>query len=102
VAGPTTALPVLPAPSRSWRLGACWSCPTSCPTATRSWSWWTLFGDIEADAGAAFDKIRTRMRTLVSDVLAEADSSGVTTREAAAVLAVRASEALRQAPVAGS
>jgi hypothetical protein len=32
-------------------------------SATNSWWWWTLFGDIEADADAAFAKIRSRMRT---------------------------------------
>jgi glutamate dehydrogenase (NAD(P)+) len=70
-------------------------------SATNSWWWWTLFGDIEADADAAFAKIRSRMRTLVSDVLAEADSSGTTTRAAAAALAARASAALRAGSTAG-
>jgi glutamate dehydrogenase (NAD(P)+) len=61
-------------------------------SATNSWWWWTLFGDIEADADAAFGKIRENMRRLVADVLDRASQTGVTPRAAAAALATEATE----------
>jgi glutamate dehydrogenase (NAD(P)+) len=60
-------------------------------SATNSWWWWTLFGDIEADADAAFAKIRANMRRLVTKVLAR---TGVTPRVAAAQLAAEATETI--------
>jgi glutamate dehydrogenase (NAD(P)+) len=59
-------------------------------SATNSWWWWTLFGDIEATATSAFDKIGTNMRRLVSKILDRAEASGVSTRAAAAAVATEA------------
>jgi glutamate dehydrogenase (NAD(P)+) len=50
-------------------------------SATNSWWWWTLFGDIAPDAGHAFDKIRSWMRRVVGEVLAEAERTGQSPRE---------------------
>lgn len=52
-------------------------------SATNAWWWWTLFGDIDADAGQAHDKVRTAMRTLVSEILAGARAGEMTARQAA-------------------
>jgi glutamate dehydrogenase (NAD(P)+) len=73
-------------------------------SATNSWWWWTLFGDIEADAGAAFGKIRDTMRRLVTNVLDRASAQETTPRAAAAALAADASEEIskRFGPTAAS
>jgi glutamate dehydrogenase (NAD(P)+) len=63
-------------------------------SATNSWWWWTLFGDLEADADAAFSKIRDSMRHLVTDVLDRAAAQETTPRAAAAALADDASEVI--------
>jgi glutamate dehydrogenase (NAD(P)+) len=52
-------------------------------SATNAWWWWTLFGDIGADADEAHRKVRTSMRRLTEEMLDEAAGLGVTPREAA-------------------
>ncbi|MEU1369888.1 Glu/Leu/Phe/Val dehydrogenase dimerization domain-containing protein [Streptomyces sp. NPDC005803] len=52
-------------------------------SGTNAWWWWTLFGDIGADADEAFAHIRRSMRALVALVLARAASDGCTPRAAA-------------------
>ncbi|MFJ5832517.1 Glu/Leu/Phe/Val dehydrogenase dimerization domain-containing protein [Streptomyces sp. NPDC093089] len=54
-------------------------------SCTNAWWWWTLFGDIEADADQAFDRVRGAMRTLVGAVLDRA-AHGTTPRAAAHAL----------------
>nr|WSW65244.1 glutamate dehydrogenase [Streptomyces sp. NBC_00995] len=59
-------------------------------SGTNAWWWWTLFGDIGADADEAFAHIRHSMRALVELVLARAAVDGCTPRAAAhAVVADR-------------
>ncbi|MQY33626.1 Glutamate dehydrogenase [Streptomyces sp. RB17] len=55
-------------------------------SGTNAWWWWTLFGDIGADAEEAFGYIRGRMRALIGLVLARADADGTTPRAAAHAL----------------
>lgn len=52
-------------------------------SATNAWWWWTLFGDIGADALQAEGKVRSSMRGIVTDVLVDAERAGVTPRQAA-------------------
>ncbi|MEU6285292.1 Glu/Leu/Phe/Val dehydrogenase dimerization domain-containing protein [Streptomyces sp. NPDC047028] len=52
-------------------------------SATNAWWWWTLFGDIEADAEQAAAKVRTSMRRLTTDMLEASERLGVTPRRAA-------------------
>jgi glutamate dehydrogenase (NAD(P)+) len=52
-------------------------------SATNAWWWWTLFGDIEADAQDAFHKVRSEMSRIVSEVFERAVTENVTLREAA-------------------
>ncbi|MFC8229750.1 Glu/Leu/Phe/Val dehydrogenase dimerization domain-containing protein [Streptomyces sp. NPDC057287] len=56
-------------------------------SGTNAWWWWTLFGDIGADAEEAFGHIRHSMRTLVDRVLDRAAADGCTPRAAAHALA---------------
>ncbi|WNI21077.1 Glu/Leu/Phe/Val dehydrogenase dimerization domain-containing protein [Streptomyces sp. ITFR-16] len=59
-------------------------------SGTNAWWWWTLFGDIGADADEAFAHIRRSMRDLVGLVLDRAAADGCTPRAAAhAVVADR-------------
>ncbi|MEU8573255.1 Glu/Leu/Phe/Val dehydrogenase dimerization domain-containing protein [Streptomyces asoensis] len=59
-------------------------------SGTNAWWWWTLFGDIGADAPEAFAYTRRSMRALVELVLARAEADGTTPRAAAhAVAAAR-------------
>lgn len=59
-------------------------------SGTNAWWWWTLFGDIGADADEAFAHIRRSMRALIELVLARAATDGCTPRAAAhAVVADR-------------
>ncbi|MEV6130568.1 Glu/Leu/Phe/Val dehydrogenase dimerization domain-containing protein [Streptomyces violaceusniger] len=59
-------------------------------SGTNAWWWWTLFGDIGADADEVFAHIRRSMRALVEQVLARAQADGTTPRAAAhAVVADR-------------
>jgi glutamate dehydrogenase (NAD(P)+) len=51
--------------------------------ATNAWWWWTLFGDIGADADGAFAKISATLRGLVDEALTRAGGTGVTPRDAA-------------------
>jgi glutamate dehydrogenase (NAD(P)+) len=55
-------------------------------SGTNAWWWWTLFGDVEADADAAFAHVRGSMRTLVEQMLVRAEADGTTPREAAHAL----------------
>ncbi|MFF0473345.1 Glu/Leu/Phe/Val dehydrogenase dimerization domain-containing protein [Streptomyces sp. NPDC004284] len=55
-------------------------------SCTNAWWWWTLFGDIEADAEQAFARVRRAMRTLVGGMLDRAEADGVSPRAAAHAL----------------
>ncbi|MFF0427097.1 Glu/Leu/Phe/Val dehydrogenase dimerization domain-containing protein [Streptomyces sp. NPDC004520] len=55
-------------------------------SCTNAWWWWTLFGDIEADAEQAFARVRQAMRTLVGGMLDRAEADGVSPRAAAHAL----------------
>jgi len=55
-------------------------------SATNAWWWWTLFGDIGADAAEAFDQVRSSMRRVVDEVLDAAERDGGTPREAATAI----------------
>ncbi|MEU9478158.1 Glu/Leu/Phe/Val dehydrogenase dimerization domain-containing protein [Streptomyces sp. NPDC048191] len=55
-------------------------------SGTNAWWWWTLFGDIGADAEEAFAHIRRSMRALIDLVLARAEADGTTPRAAAHAL----------------
>ncbi|WP_326837456.1 Glu/Leu/Phe/Val dehydrogenase dimerization domain-containing protein [Amycolatopsis rhabdoformis] len=52
-------------------------------SATNAWWWWTLFGDLEADAEQAEAKVRTAMQRIVGELLITADADGGTPRTAA-------------------
>jgi glutamate dehydrogenase (NAD(P)+) len=58
-------------------------------SATNAWWWWTLFGDIGADAAQAEAKVRSAMRGIVDELLATAATSGVTPRAAAQAVVER-------------
>jgi glutamate dehydrogenase (NAD(P)+) len=61
--------------------------------ATNAWWWWTLFGDIEPSADAAFAKITSTLGSLVTEVLATAARERVRPRSVAlAMSAARAAE----------
>ncbi|MGA5067455.1 Glu/Leu/Phe/Val dehydrogenase dimerization domain-containing protein [Streptomyces exfoliatus] len=55
-------------------------------SCTNAWWWWTLFGDIEADAEQAFDRVRLAMRMLVGGMLDRAEADGTSPRAAAHAL----------------
>ncbi|MFF1356041.1 Glu/Leu/Phe/Val dehydrogenase dimerization domain-containing protein [Streptomyces sp. NPDC058297] len=52
-------------------------------SGTNAWWWWTLFGDIDADADEAFAYTRRSMRALIDQMLARAEADGTTPRAAA-------------------
>ncbi|WP_405386832.1 glutamate dehydrogenase [Streptomyces sp. NBC_01102] len=52
-------------------------------SGTNAWWWWTLFGDIGADAEEAFAHTRHAMRALIDRMLARAEADGCTPRAAA-------------------
>ncbi|MFJ6572751.1 Glu/Leu/Phe/Val dehydrogenase dimerization domain-containing protein [Streptomyces sp. NPDC091292] len=59
-------------------------------SGTNAWWWWTLFGDIGADADEAFAHTRRAMRLLIDLMLARAEADGTTPRAAAhAIVAER-------------
>ncbi|SCK33780.1 glutamate dehydrogenase (NAD(P)+) [Streptomyces sp. WMMB 714] len=59
-------------------------------SCTNAWWWWTLFGDIGADADEAFAHIRRSMRALIDLMLARAEADGTSPRAAAhAIVAER-------------
>ncbi|MEU2429340.1 Glu/Leu/Phe/Val dehydrogenase dimerization domain-containing protein [Streptomyces sp. NPDC007861] len=59
-------------------------------SGTNAWWWWTLFGDIGADADEAFAYTRRAMRGLIDLMLARAEADGTTPRAAAhAIVAER-------------
>lgn len=55
-------------------------------SGTNAWWWWTLFGDIGADAEEAFAYTRRSMRELIDLMLARAEADGSTPRAAAHAL----------------
>ncbi|MEV6028588.1 Glu/Leu/Phe/Val dehydrogenase dimerization domain-containing protein [Streptomyces sp. NPDC052036] len=55
-------------------------------SGTNAWWWWTLFGDIEADADEAFAYTRQAMRELVGRILDRAKADGTSPRAAAHAL----------------
>ncbi|MBQ0852068.1 Glu/Leu/Phe/Val dehydrogenase dimerization domain-containing protein [Streptomyces sp. NPDC057621] len=62
-------------------------------SGTNAWWWWTLFGDIGADAQEAFAYTRRSMRALIDRTLARAETDGSTPRAAAhAIVADRLPE----------
>lgn len=63
---------------------------------TNAWWWWVVFGDVAPTAGSSYDKIRSVMRRLVTEVGDAADASGRTLRECALDLTARNSAALRE------
>ncbi|MDQ0957505.1 glutamate dehydrogenase (NAD(P)+) [Streptomyces sp. B4I13] len=56
-------------------------------SGTNAWWWWTLFGDVGADAQEAFEYTRRSMRGLTERVLNRAEGDGTTPRAAAHALA---------------
>ncbi|NGO40863.1 glutamate dehydrogenase [Streptomyces ureilyticus] len=52
-------------------------------SGTNAWWWWTLFGDIGADADEAFAYTRRSMRALVDQTLTRAEADSTTPRAAA-------------------
>jgi glutamate dehydrogenase (NAD(P)+) len=63
---------------------------------TNAWWWWVVFGDVAPTAESSYDKIRTVMRRLLTEVGDTADASGRTLRECALELTARNSAALRE------
>ncbi|MFI8288436.1 Glu/Leu/Phe/Val dehydrogenase dimerization domain-containing protein [Streptomyces sp. NPDC085614] len=55
-------------------------------SGTNAWWWWTLFGDVEAEADQAFAQVRGAMRALVGRILDRSEAAGVTPRAAAHAL----------------
>ncbi|MFB6833836.1 glutamate dehydrogenase [Streptomyces hydrogenans] len=55
-------------------------------SCTNAWWWWTLFGDVEADADQSFARVRSAMRDLTGAVLERAKADGVLPRTAAHAL----------------
>ncbi|MCM1950017.1 glutamate dehydrogenase [Streptomyces sp. G2] len=55
-------------------------------SCTNAWWWWTLFGDVEADADQSFARVRSAMRDLTGAVLDRAEADGVLPRTAAHAL----------------
>jgi glutamate dehydrogenase (NAD(P)+) len=55
-------------------------------SGTNAWWWWTLFGDIGAEAPEAFAYTRRSMRALVGLVLDRAETDGTSPRAAAHAL----------------
>ncbi|MCX4531128.1 Glu/Leu/Phe/Val dehydrogenase dimerization domain-containing protein [Streptomyces sp. NBC_01669] len=55
-------------------------------SGTNAWWWWTLFGDIGADAEEAFGHTRRSMRALIDRMLVRAEADGSTPRAAAHAL----------------
>ncbi|MEU9171096.1 Glu/Leu/Phe/Val dehydrogenase dimerization domain-containing protein [Streptomyces sp. NPDC048420] len=55
-------------------------------SGTNAWWWWTLFGDIGADADEAFAHLRRSMRALVEQLLTRAEADGTSPRAAAHAL----------------
>ncbi|TXS32180.1 glutamate dehydrogenase [Streptomyces sp. ms191] len=55
-------------------------------SGTNAWWWWTLFGDVEAEADQAFAQVRGAMRSLVGRILDRSEAAGVTPRAAAHAL----------------
>jgi glutamate dehydrogenase (NAD(P)+) len=56
-------------------------------SGTNAWWWWTLFGDIGADAEEAFAHTRRSMRALVDRMMTRAETDGTSPRAAAHAIA---------------
>ncbi|TDV38594.1 Glu/Leu/Phe/Val dehydrogenase dimerization domain-containing protein [Actinophytocola oryzae] len=56
-------------------------------SGTNAWWWWTLFGDVAADAGESFAKVRSSLRALVQETLVLARQEQVPPRQAARLIA---------------
>lgn len=56
-------------------------------SCTNAWWWWTLFGEVGADADEAFARARRSMRSLTGLLLDRAEAEGTTPRAAAHALA---------------
>ncbi|MER6912192.1 Glu/Leu/Phe/Val dehydrogenase dimerization domain-containing protein [Streptomyces sp. NPDC000594] len=56
-------------------------------SGTNAWWWWTLFGDIGADAEEAFAHTRRSMRELTGRMLERAQTDGISPRAAAHAIA---------------
>lgn len=52
-------------------------------SGTNAWWWWTLFGDVGADADEASAQVRTSMTRLVTAMSEQADAGHITPRAAA-------------------
>ncbi|MCP3818275.1 glutamate dehydrogenase [Streptomyces sp. A3M-1-3] len=52
-------------------------------SGTNAWWWWTLFGDIGADAEEALAYVRASMRALIGQMLARAEADDTSPRAAA-------------------
>lgn len=52
-------------------------------SGTNAWWWWTLFGDVGADADEASTQVRTSMTRLVTAMLEQADAEHISPRAAA-------------------
>jgi glutamate dehydrogenase (NAD(P)+) len=63
--------------------------------ATNAWWWWTLFGDVEPSADAAFVLVRERLRELVDEIFRRAAPS-VALRPAAEAIATERGQLARQ------
>ncbi|MGW1274864.1 glutamate dehydrogenase, partial [Streptomyces sp. NPDC002491] len=81
-------MPVLPeAEALLHARGVCVLPDVVVNSGTNAWWWWTLFGDVGADAEEAFGRTRRSMRLLTERVLARAEADGTTPRAAAHALA---------------
>ncbi|MGW6137432.1 Glu/Leu/Phe/Val dehydrogenase dimerization domain-containing protein [Streptomyces sp. NPDC055140] len=77
-------MPVLPAAEELLALRGITVLPdVVVNSGTNAWWWWTLFGDIEANADEAFAYTRRSMRALIDQMLARAEADGTTPRAAA-------------------
>lgn len=65
-------------------------------SGTNAWWWWTLFGDIGADADQAEAKVRGSMNRVVRAMLEQADLQQITPREAAQTVVDRQLAAIEQ------
>lgn len=52
-------------------------------SGTNAWWWWVLFGDVEPEAAASFEKVRSSLRALVHEILDQATHAAISPRRAA-------------------
>ncbi|WP_344566151.1 Glu/Leu/Phe/Val dehydrogenase dimerization domain-containing protein [Streptomyces axinellae] len=67
-------------------------------SGTNAWWWWIVFGDVLPEAAPSFAKIRTSLRSLVTETLDLAAETGTTPREAAHRVAEARRETLALRP----